>query len=703
MIHSESTEKAISWYELGARSKPSIFFYLPSGAGLAALTPELARREWVLPLVLLVFGVLSWLRFRASVSLVASQGRSEEAKAAFDRWVVLAGASWGVLASATVVLNEEWQQLLALLLTVVLTGGAISSLLPDFGLFFRFWFLAAELPVAALALTSDDIVLISISFITGCVICLTAWNNNANYWRNLTTTRSQMRELERARSRLELVLEGSELGMFDWFPQDRKISLDRKIADVLGLPARDFEPFEGSLENFTPDDAEALKGALVAILKDGESRLRQVDCRFRNSEGEIRWFSFRGRVVQRDSQGRAQRVTGTYQHITERKKSEEAFEEMRERVEQSGKLKTLGVLAGGVAHDFNNLLMAVHGNLELAEFAVPEGNEGLEHLGYAREACMDAARLCDQLLAYAGQGKLKTEVFNLNQLLEDMLPLLKLSATAHFPVEMKLEPELPDIDGDVDKIRQVIMSLVTNAAEAMEDKGDGTIFLQTSLMRASSGAGVELPEAACVCLTVTDQGCGMDERTLKRIYDPFFTTKFTGRGLGLASVIGIIRSHGGDISVQSEVGEGTTFRLLLPPKLSEPSGPGQFEQPSVERATSTILVVDDEETVRRITERFLSQVGHQVLTAEDGVVALQQIEEHDGCLSLVILDLTMPKKDGFETLREIRQRWPRLPVILCSGYSEVRVMTQESVGAQGFLKKPFSKEQLLEAVESVQG
>ena len=312
---------------------------------------------------------------------------------------------------------------------------------------------------------------------------------------------------------------------------------------------------------------------------------------------------------------------------------------------------------------------------------------------------MDAARLCDQLLAYAGQGKLTTEVFNLNTLLEEMLPLLKLSASAHFPVEMKLEPGLPPIDGDVDKIRQVVMSLLTNAAEAMEDKGEGTIFIQTSLMRASSGAGVELPEAACVCLTVTDQGCGMDERTLKRIYDPFFTTKFTGRGLGLASVIGIVRSHGGDISVQSEVGEGTTFRVLFPPKAVDRADLGEPEAPTSDAASSTILVVDDEETVRRITERFLSQIGHTVLSAEDGVVALERLEEHGGRLSLVILDLTMPKKDGFETLREIRERWPHLPVILCSGYSEGRVMTEESMGAQGFLKKPFSKEQLLEVVE----
>ena len=528
---------------------------------------------------------------------------------------------------------------------------------------------------------------------------------NRNYWQNLERNRHQMEELASARERLEMVVSGSNLGTFDWLPCVHEIHFDAKMAEVLGRPPEKFEPYCGSpMDLVYPDDLELMRSELVSVLKSTDDLVHEIEVRFQAVGHEFRWFVFRGRVVQRDRSARATRIAGTYEHITAQKEAEQALEVMKSRVAQAEKLQTLGVLAGGVAHDFNNLLMAIYGNLELVELDIPREGEAAESLSCAKTAALDAASLCDQLLAYAGKGKFSIQKFNLSELVREMAHLLQVTIGRNNSLTLELEDEAPLVEGDISQLRQVVMNLITNASESMEACSGGTITLRTYLAPESEFASPdpELLTGDFICLEVVDQGCGMNEETLRRIFDPFFTTKFTGRGLGLASALGIARAHHGELRVESAPGEGTVFRLYLPTtetlEMIEENGI-ELRRPI---SPIKILVVDDEASVRRISQSILSKVGHEVLLAKDGLDALEQLGAHPSEVALVLLDLTMPRKDGYQTLLEIRQKWPTLPVVLSSGYSADEVMQKAQAKVQGFLKKPFTKEQLLQEVGRVQ-
>lgn len=269
-------------------------------------------------------------------------------------------------------------------------------------------------------------------------------------------------------------------------------------------------------------------------------------------------------------------------------------------------------------------------------------------------------------------------------------------------MKLQLDEDIPWVQGDLSQIRQIILNLMTNASEAMEGKS-GSISLKTHLADRVEMAysHPDLKAASYLCLTVTDQGCGMEKEVLERIFDPFFTTKFTGRGLGLASALGIARTHNGKLTVTSTPDVGTVFQLFLP--VSNVTQPPQSEVPSrsfVKTPRMSVLVVDDEVSVRRVIKGLLTQVGHRVLTANDGVEALDLLMKHDSEIDLVILDLIMPRKDGYDTLIELRSYWPKLPVILSSGYSERAVFSKAKSQVQGFLRKPFSKPRLLEELNT---
>ncbi len=357
------------------------------------------------------------------------------------------------------------------------------------------------------------------------------------------------------------------------------------------------------------------------------------------------------------------------------------------------KLESIGVLAGGIAHDFNNLLHVVLGNADLARLQLPGDSMAREHLDEVVRATLRAAELTQQLLAYSGRGAVETRQLDLSCEVREMAMLLRTAISRQATLVWDLATALPAVTADPTQIRQVVMNLITNASDSLGE-GAGTIVLRTGM--AEDGDDRPGP-GQFVFLEVADSGCGMDTGTLQRIFDPFFSTKFTGRGLGLAAVMGIVESHGGRIRIRSAPEEGTTFRILFPAVTGEAEAVPRRVSGADWRGHGTVLVVEDEAGVREVVGRMLEHLGFQILTAEDGVAALEQLDAYDGLVAAVLLDLSMPRMGGFEALRHIRGRLPEVPVVLMSGYTEQEVASKlldGTSGAVSFLQKPFLPEDL---------
>ena len=401
------------------------------------------------------------------------------------------------------------------------------------------------------------------------------------------------------------------------------------------------------------------------------------------------------------------RFVAIIRDMTERRRMENERRALEQQVQQTQKLESLGVLAGGIAHDFNNLLMGVLGNADLALEEISPVSPVSSCLQDIVTAAKRAAELCRQMLAYSGRGRFVVEAINLNELIREMSHLLEVSISKKVVLKHNMANNLPLVDVDATQMRQVIMNLITNASEAIGERS-GVISLTTGAMECDQAylhdifIDTELPDGDYIFIEVADTGEGMDQETLKKIFDPFYTTKFTGRGLGLAAVLGIIRGHKGAIKVYSETGRGSTFKILLPAseQLVRDKGNGDADLQDW-RSTGTILLVDDEETVLTVGKRVLEKNGYTVLTAQDGREGLAIYKEHVDDICCIILDLTMPQMDGEETFREMRRVRKDVCVILSSGFNEQEI-TQRFVGKglAGFIQKPYRATDLLTKLKS---
>jgi CheY-like chemotaxis protein len=373
------------------------------------------------------------------------------------------------------------------------------------------------------------------------------------------------------------------------------------------------------------------------------------------------------------------------------------------------RLESLASLAGGVAHDFNNLLVAVLGNAQLARTTLPEGHAAREELGQIEIAAQRASELSRQMLAYSGKGGLRAECLDLSAVALEMAGLLRASLAPGVTLAIEAQVDLPGVTADPIQIRQVLLNLLTNASEAIQ--GSGRVVLRTGTLEATredlaaTYVDDDLPAGLYVFVDVSDDGAGMDGATRRRLFDPFFTTKFPGRGLGLAACLGIVRAHRGAVGVESELGRGARFRVLLPASAegsvpAKPAAPERRER----RGSGHILVVDDEASVRRTAQRMLEHGGYRVTTAAHGGEAVEIFAQDPGRFAAVVLDLTMPVMGGVETLQRLRALASDVPVILCSGYTEEQMREQfGKPGHAAVVEKPFTMDSLLAAVQSVLG
>jgi PAS domain S-box-containing protein len=470
---------------------------------------------------------------------------------------------------------------------------------------------------------------------------------------------------------------------------------------IIGRTVFEIVPDHTVAQAMHDDDQRVLRGEVERIEREEP---------YVNARSEPRWaYTIRAPILGPD--GKPEQLIGVSLDITVRKGEENERRKMEAQVQHTQKLESLGVLSGGIAHDFNNLLVGVLGNADLALDELPAGSVARDMLLDIRKSAQRAAELCRQLLAYSGRGKFVVERISLNAIIREMTHLLDISISKKVKTRFDLAEDLPAIEGDATQIRQVVMNLITNASEAVGDEV-GTVAVRTGAEDCAEGdlanawLDDRLPSGRYAYLEIADSGCGMDEETKRRIFDPFFTTKFMGRGLGLAAVLGIVRGHHGAIRVDSMPGRGSVFRVLFPAiEGSVEAKPDLFSGGLSEwRGHGTVLLVDDEEPVRHVGERLLTRIGFRVLTARDGVEALDLFRQHMNELKCVLVDLTMPRMDGAELFRAICGIRTDIPVVLLSGYSEQEAVKRfDGLGLAGFIQKPFEVADLLDLLRKALG
>jgi PAS domain S-box-containing protein len=418
------------------------------------------------------------------------------------------------------------------------------------------------------------------------------------------------------------------------------------------------------------------------------------------------------KLPMRDAKGTVDGLLTISRDVTQVRRQEEEQRELERRLQETQKLESLGIIAGGIAHDFNNLLAVILGNASIARLQqLPDPNLD-ECLNRIEATSLRAADLCKQMLAYSGKGRFHIRRLSINKLVEELSELLRASLSKKASLKLVLDPSVPAVLGDSTQVQQILMNLITNASEAVGDR-NGTITIRTGVthldakMVRTFSPSTEIAAGEYVCLEVTDDGCGMPPEIQAKIFDPFFTTKFTGRGLGLAAVLGIVRSHRGAITVQSEVGRGTTFKLFVPPVEGAPEDQGErnpIESGLARRGQGTILLAEDEAGVRVTTAHLLRAAGFDVEEAENGRIAIDKFRLKPDRYCAVMIDFAMPEVDGEEAFLEIRQIRPEAVILIMSGFSPNHVLERfQDKGINGFIQKPFQTKDLIIELHRVLG
>ncbi len=392
--------------------------------------------------------------------------------------------------------------------------------------------------------------------------------------------------------------------------------------------------------------------------------------------------------------------------ITERKQGEEQKERLEAQNRQLQKSESLGVMAGAIAHHFNNQLGAVMGNLEMALEDLPRDAAPVKSLlTAAMQSAEKAAEVSGEMLMYLGQTTGIHTPLDLSETCRQSLPMLQTTAPKSITLTADLPSLGPTISANANQILQVLTNLATNAWEAI-DENQGSIGLTVKMVSpADISAAHRFPigwqqqDLTYACLEVTDTGCGIADEDIDKVFDPFFSSKFAGRGLGLPVVLGIVKAHDGIVTVESEVGQGSSFRVFLPVSAEEARQPAKTAQTLAREGSGTVLLVEDEEILRNMAATMLMRLGYTVLAAKDGVEAVEMFQKHLDEIRCVVSDLTMPRMNGWQTLAALRNLSPDIPVILSSGYNEAQVLLGDHPERpQVFLHKPYQKAALQEAL-----
>jgi two-component system, cell cycle sensor histidine kinase and response regulator CckA len=392
--------------------------------------------------------------------------------------------------------------------------------------------------------------------------------------------------------------------------------------------------------------------------------------------------------------------------MTEMRRAEAALIASEEQLRQAQKLESIGILAGGLAHDFNNMLTAINGYSELILRRIEKGDPIRKHVEEIKKAGERSAELTRQLLAFSRRQILQPTALNLNEVVADTASMLERLIGRNISIRTVLAPDLCEIQADLGQLTQVIVNLLINARDALPD--GGSVVLETAVIdldadRAAQHVNMEAGRYAM--LAISDNGVGMDEQTRSRVFEPFFTTKPAGRGtgLGLATVYGIVKQSGGNIWVYSEPGKGSTFKVYLPQTArAAKAAASPTDQREPHAGSETILLVEDEPSVRALAKQILETCGYDVLEASDGAEALLRFGDETVEIDLLVTDLVMPGMGGWELSELVRERCPRIKVLFTSGYTDDAVVRHGLIDeGQNFLQKPFTFDSLARKVRAV--
>ncbi len=507
--------------------------------------------------------------------------------------------------------------------------------------------------------------------------------------------------LRTSEERFRTLTMASPLGIFLTDAAGQCTFATPRMRDLWGAPASALLG-QGFLDAAHPDDRKRVKAAWQRAVRDGGELSHEY--RVLRTDGTVKWV-FERTAAHRDGPT-VTGFVGTVEDITTQKLAAEDRRRLEVQMQHAQKLESLGVLAGGIAHDFNNLLVGILGNASVARDELEAGTPTEELLADIETAARRAAELTTQLLAYAGKGRFNVLPLDISAAVRETASLLHSAISKRATLNLQLGEQLPLISADATQVRQVVMNLLTNASDALDEQ-PGVLTLSTGRTHASDAFLAECLAAdgvvagEFVFVEVTDSGIGMDAETLARIFDPFFTTKFTGRGLGLAATLGIVRGHRGALHVKSSPGAGTVFRVLFPAaETREPYGRTPRSVVGVPRA-GTILVIDDEESVRDVARRMMERSGYSVVLASDGDDGLRRYAEHETDIIAIVLDVTMPRMSGTEVLADLRRRGKTVPVVLASGYTEQSLAgSVDGESAPIFVQKPFVTSELLAGIDA---
>ncbi|HYW09300.1 MAG TPA: PAS domain S-box protein, partial [Longimicrobium sp.] len=523
--------------------------------------------------------------------------------------------------------------------------------------------------------------------------------------RNLRLTaerRSSENALRESETRFRAVFNDAVMGIAVGDASGHILEANPALRRVLGRSA---DELRGTTwDAFThPDDRAKSADHFGRMGQDGREHTT-LEMRYVHADGSVVWARITASQI-RGAEGRSSYVLVMVEDITDRRSAEAALVDSQRQLVQAQKMEAIGQLAGGVAHDFNNMLTAIRGNADLLLLDTPESDPRRVELEEIRRAADRSAELTRQLLAFSRQQVLQPRVLDLNASVADMERMLRRLIGENVELATSLEPALGRVRADPGQVEQVLLNLAVNARDAMLD--GGTLRIQTRNVHVDAGdprleQGGE--PGRFVHLAVHDNGTGMDEATVARIWEPFFTTKEQGKGtgLGLSTVYGIVRQSGGMLWAESAPGEGTVMNVLLPWVDAEverevPAGEGPW---LAARGSETVLVVEDEQAVRRLATRVLTRSGFHVVEAADPAEALRLFDEHQGSIDMVLTDMVMPGMDGGRLAELLRERCPGLRVLYTTGYS-AETLTPGRFDDLEILAKPFAPDALIRRVREV--
>jgi PAS domain S-box-containing protein len=513
-------------------------------------------------------------------------------------------------------------------------------------------------------------------------------------YEDITERKLAEEELHDTRERLELALKGADMGSWDWNVQAGAVIYNQRWAEMLGYSLEEIKPLFSSWEQLIhPDDLPRFMEALNAHL-EGKTPFYESEHRLRHKSGEWLWVLDKGKVIERDAQGQPLRACGTQLDITGRKQAE--AEQLR-----FSKLESLAILAGGIAHDFNNILTAIIGNLSLAMLDIHKKEHLRERLNEAERACLQAQTLSRQLLTFAKGGAPIKELVAVEKLVIDSGSFACSGSKAR--CEFSFPENLWAAEADPGQTSQVFQNLIINAIQAMP--AGGTIKVRGENLMAEAKSDFSLTPGRYIKISIEDQGVGIPANFLPKIFDPYFTTKQTGSGLGLATAYSIVKNHHGHISVESELGVGTTFHVYLPAADRQMVEPPE-KAGRVLAGLGNILVMDDEEMVRHILDKMLGHLGYKAKVARDGEEAIELFtaaQAKGTPFDAVILDLTVPGGlGGRETMARLFKIDPRIKAIVSSGYSDDPIMADfREYGFSGVIAKPYRISELSKILQEV--